>query len=202
MRLPQSRDQPRVPAARSAAAAARSGGGEARRGHLKAELASLGGAAPGAATNDLLLCLNRLAVSIIFSFVSLPSTAILGNSKKGARLFGGVFFPSSPLSSGLTLSPLRDSATPARFGEGARAAGPAGSRRPGLGAALPPPVSAALGSPPLRSPPSRLIGRDRGCLAPGGCPSPPPPAPCAPRRSGADSARVCFSWLQGPAQGL
>lgn len=79
LHLQQSRDQP-ISGRRSRRRAGRRGAAEPRRGHLKAALASLVGARlPAPRPMDLLLCLNRLAVSIIFFFVSLPSTAILGH---------------------------------------------------------------------------------------------------------------------------
>lgn len=46
---------------------------------LRPRLPASAGRLPALRPMDLLLCLNRLAVSIIFFFVSLPTTAILGN---------------------------------------------------------------------------------------------------------------------------
>lgn len=81
--LQQSRDQP-ISGRRFRSRRARGGGEAGRRraragATLRPRSPASAGRLPAPRPMDLLLCLNRLAVSIIFFFVSLPSTAILGN---------------------------------------------------------------------------------------------------------------------------
>lgn len=63
----------------AARSGARRGGGAAPGATLRARSPAWAERLPAPRPMELLLCLNRLALSIIFFFVSLPSTAILGN---------------------------------------------------------------------------------------------------------------------------
>lgn len=110
-----------------------------------------------------------------------------------------MFFSPSPVP---TFSPLRDSDA-GKVWRAARSAGPAGSQRRGLGLALPPPLSAALLSPPLPALQlARTLDRRRLGAAWPGLPLAPSPSPSALLTLGRLLVGVCFSWLGGQPQGL
>lgn len=120
---------------------------------------------------ELLLCLNRLAVSIIFFFVSSLPPPYWATKKKGrgGLVLSGCFSPPHPL------SPLtRSSGTraAARFGEGLRSRDP--RARPSLHWDCSPPPLAS--SPSLPRPPVHLITEPRAARPGRPCALSPRPA--------------------------